>query len=384
MAEDALRREKQDHDRRMERDPDVLQAEIERLEDEIGALQSRIRGLQAEIRGMQNSLYWKITGPLRFLARRLPRLTAWGRQGVEAVKDAVATTLPKQVSRALLDNRWRVSEDIEDQITAYRHNAARRSERKIVFYTAIFGEYDNLLLPDRIDSDIDYVCFTDRARNTYGVWQMRSAPYRHPDPTRVARYIKMHPHELFPAHDIAVWLDANIILKGDVRRYIDMIQLKEGDLGLVSHPHRACFYDEAEACKQLRKDAAKALQEQVDHYRKRGLPANQPLYETGFMVVPLQSSKTREAFRLWWQQIERFSRRDQLGLAWVIHEFPGLRIIPLLPEGSSVRDHEDFAYFRHTYARALTIPDVLLRLGHVEGPTAGLPIGGTSHAAPGP
>jgi len=368
MAEDAGRKERRDRDLGIVRDPDALEAEIRRLEGEIEVLQGNIRSLQATIRGMQNSLYWKMTFPLRFLARRLPLLAAWGRQSVETVKDIAAATLPKRASSVLLSNHWHVSEEIENQIADYRSNSVRGQQRKIVLYTAIFGEYDNLLLPERIDPDIDYVCFTDRPRNTYGVWQMRSVPFRHTDPTRVARYVKMHPHELFPAHDVAVWLDANIILKGDLHKYVEMVRRKGGDLGLVSHPHRACFYDEAEACRQLKKDAAKAIQEQVDHYRAQGLAANQPLYETGFMVVPLLSGPTREAFRLWWQQIERFSRRDQLGLAWVTHKHPELRIIPLLPAGTSVRDHEDFSYYRHSYARALMVPDALLRLGTVSNP----------------
>lgn len=373
MTDDALRKDTADRGRGPDSDPALLRAEIERLEDEIRSLRASLGALQADIRGMQNSLYWRLSGPLRAVARRFPGLAAWGRQAGSALKDAAATHLPKTASRALLDNRWSVGPEIERQIAAYRQDAGRAATRRIVFYTAIFGEYDNLLLPDRIDPDIDYVCFTDRPRQTYGVWQMRSAPYRHSDPVRVARYVKMHPHELFPAHEVAVWLDANIILKGDVRAYIEAVRREHGDLGLVAHPHRACFYDEAEACRQLRKDSAKALQDQVDHYRSHGLPANQPLYETGFMVVPLQSPDTREAFRLWWEQILRFSRRDQLGLAWVTHEHRALRIVPLLPEGYSVRDHADFTYYRHSYARALAVPEVLLRLGSVAGPAGGEP-----------
>ncbi|WP_414471776.1 glycosyltransferase domain-containing protein [Microvirga sp. M2] len=368
MADEAPQQERQNQAPLHGRDPDALRAEIGRLKEEIEILQGSIRSLQSEIRGMQNSLYWKMTVPLRFLARRLPRLAAWGRQCVAGIKDALATALPKQASRTLLDNRWHVSEDIERQIAAYQHNSAHGKQRKIVLYTAIFGEYDNLLLPERIDPDIDYVCFTDRPRNTYGVWQMRAAPYQHADPTRVARYVKLHPHELFPHHEVAVWLDANIILKGDLHNYVEMIRVTGGDLGLVAHPHRPCFYDEAEACRQLGKDSAKVIQEQVDHYRARGLAANQPLYETGFMVVSLLSRATPEAFRLWWQQIERFSRRDQLGLAWVTHKHPELGIVHILPAGDSVRDHADFKYYPHSYARALIVPDMLLRLGAVTAP----------------
>ncbi|WP_201861025.1 glycosyltransferase domain-containing protein [Microvirga soli] len=290
---------------------------------------------------------------------------------LDRTKDGLATTLPKQMAQALFDNRWDVRSELEEQISAYRVTAP--PQRRIVFYTAIFGEYDNLLLPERIDPAVDYVCFTDRPRNDYGIWQMRSAPYYHPDPTRIARWIKTHPHELFPGHEVAVWLDANIILKGDIHSYIEMVESRSANLGLISHPHRACFYDEAEACKRLKKDSSKLIDKQVEDYRRAGLPQKQPLFETGFMVVPLKRHGTANALHLWWQQIERFSRRDQLGLAWVSYRCNDLHIAPLLPEGTSVRDHEDFLYFRHSFARALVIPEALLRLGRHADPSRGTP-----------
>jgi GT2 family glycosyltransferase len=289
---------------------------------------------------------------------------------LDGTKDALVAMLPKRAIAALTDNQWQVDPDTLATIEAY-HKAGRRVDRKIVFYTAIFGKYDNLLLPEIINPDIEYVCFTDRPRNDYGVWQIRSLPYYHPDPTRIARWAKTHPHELFPNHDIAVWLDANIILKGDVWKYIEQVRGGGGHLGLVSHPHRACFYEEAEACKRLKKDSAAAIDNQVDHYKRNGLPVNQPVYETGFMVVQLRRAEAVAALQMWWQQIERFSRRDQLGLAWVTHLLPDLRITPLLPTGYSVRDYGDFRYFRHVYARALIVPDELLRLGTMASPDTG-------------
>ncbi|MCB5176432.1 glycosyltransferase [Microvirga lenta] len=319
---------------------------------------------------MRSSLSHKVTSPLRALAHRVPRLAAFGRQAINSTRDALLARLPKQVAAFLTDSRWQVDPDIARMIAAHRE-ARGEGGRKIIFYTAIFGKYDNLLLPDIIDPGIDYVCFTDEPRHDYGVWQMRSVPYYHPDPTRVARWVKTHPHELFPDHEIAVWLDANIILKGDVRRYIDMVGRANGHLGLVSHPHRDCFYEEAEACKQLKKDSAAAIDRQVAHYRQNGLPPKQPIFETGFMVVRLQRPEAAAALDLWWQQIEGFSRRDQLGLAWVTHQRPDLKIVPLLPQGQSVRDHDDFRYFRHVNARALIVPEVLLQLGSKMSPDGG-------------
>lgn len=347
-----------------------LQEQVQQQRDEIAELQATIRELRSEINGLRGSLSWTVTRPLRLLARRLPGVAAGVQRNLDRAKDLLATRLPKRAAQAFFDNRWNVKDDIALQISVYRSSAPKG--RRIVFYTAIFGEYDNLLLPDRIDPDVEYVCFTDRPRNDYGVWQMRSSPYYHPDPTRIARWVKTHPHELFPTHQAAVWLDANIIFRGDVHRYIEVVRQQGAQLGLVSHPHRTCFYEEAEACKRLKKDAAKLIDLQVEHYRSAGLPLNQSLFETGFMIVLLKHQESADALHAWWQQIESFSRRDQLALAWVNYRHPALQIVPLLPQGASVRDHEDFSYFRHSFAQALKVPDILVKLGNVTDPSAGL------------
>ncbi|WP_134497456.1 glycosyltransferase domain-containing protein [Microvirga pakistanensis] len=345
----------------------LKQMEIDRQQKEVKKLQKDVRGLQAEVRRMRNSLSWSVTLPLRSIARRLPRAATLVQRGLAATKKAVMLRLSSAATAAAGDNQWQVDEKVYEKIASYREEA-NVNKRKIVIYTAIFGGYDKLLLPEHIDRDVDYVCFTDQPRNNYGVWQMRSAPYYHPDPTRIARWVKTHPHELFPDHDVAVWLDANIVLKGNLNKYIEMVLLEGAHLGFVPHPHRECFYEEAEACKRLGKDSESIIDQQVDHYRRHGLPPHQPLFETGFMVVRLGNPTTTAALYSWWQQLEQFSRRDQLGLAWVIHHLPGLRIVPLLPQGASVRDHDDFNYFRHTSSRVLKIPNKLLQLGQVVGP----------------
>ncbi|WP_262029306.1 hypothetical protein, partial [Microvirga sp. Mcv34] len=49
-----------------------LHVQIERQREEIAVLQATVRRLQAEVRGLQGSLSWKVTRPLRALARGLP------------------------------------------------------------------------------------------------------------------------------------------------------------------------------------------------------------------------------------------------------------------------------------------------------------------------
>lgn len=310
----------------------------------------------------------KLMKSLQSLSGRFSHLAAAVRRVLSAAKDTAIICLPRRVVQILAGNRWQVREDIKDQVAAYR-TSSRKGKRKIVLYTAVFGDVDTLLLPDIIDPEIDYICYTDRPRNDYGVWQLRSVPYSHSDRTRIARYVKMHPHRLFPAHEVAAWIDANILLKGDIRKYVELVRGAGAQIGLIAHPDRDCFYEEVEACKRFGKDKAVIIDAQADHYRANGLPHKQPLYETGFMVVQLQDAQAIAALQLWWRQIEQFSRRDQLSLSWVTHQMPELNIVSLLPRGSSVRNHEDFRYYRHSYARALMVPKVVERLGAISAPT---------------
>ncbi len=309
----------------------------------------------------------RVQKPMQCFSSWFSRLADASRRVLSTAKDTTIICMPRTVVQIVAGNRWQVREDIEDQVAAYRLSC-RKGRRKMVLYTAAFGDADPLLLPDIIDPDVDYICYTDRPRNDYGVWQLRSAPYSHSDRTRIARYVKMHPHQLFPTHEVAVWIDANILLKGDIQKYIEMVRGVGAQMGLIAHPDRNCFYEEVEACKRFGKDRAGIIDAQANNYRANGLPYKQPLYETGFMVVQLQDAKSIAALQLWWQQIEQFSRRDQLGLSWVTHQMPELNIISLLPRGSSVRNHEDFRYYRHSYARALIVPKVVERLGSVSHP----------------
>ena len=336
-----------------------------------GEADKQVQKLEAEVKQMRNSLSWKVGWPMRYAARRFPRIAALVSRMLHALINVSKPLLPSEVANHLVfSDKWSLPEEIVTQIEKYR-KSPETGKRKIVLFTAIFGEYDKLLLPERIESDVDYVCFTDQPRNNYGVWQIRAAPYYHPDPTRIARYVKTHPHELFPDHDIAVWIDANIILRADIHKYIDLIRQNRKIIGLILHPLRNCFYEEAKVCQRLRKDKFSIINAQVEEYRQQGVRHGAGLFETNFMVVFLEDKRIHEIFDLWWQQIERFSRRDQLALCLVAHK-KHLMVETLLSEGKSVRDHEDFHYFLHDDLHGMVIPHILLQLGQDQDPLTGL------------
>ncbi len=364
----------------------VSEAGIKRLQAEYSkqkkVSEADIKRLQAQIKIIQRSYSWRLTKPLRAASQRFPHagaavigtlrgLIPFGRGTVNT--DSAPTLLPSErtVSAELLPSEWTVSADIGEKIRKYQISP-NKGRRKIVFYTAVFGDYDTLLLPESIDEDIDYVCFTDRPRDTYGVWQMRASPYYHSDPTRIARYIKTHPHQLFPGYHFAIWLDANIVPRGDLQEYIDMLRLENTSFGLVPHPHRDCFYQEADACKLRRKDNPSVIDAQVDFYRKNGLGEYAGLFETGFMVIRMADEAVSLVFRTWWQEIEKFSRRDQMGLVWALSRSE-IQVSHLLPKGVSVREDDDFVYYTHEECQQLRVPAQLLQLAQIKNPLDDVP-----------
>lgn len=92
---------------------------------------------------------------------------------------------------------------------------------RIVFYTAIAGEYSRLLPPARLMPGARYVCFSDSPKPTYGIWAIRPLPKTFAESPRWAsRWCKLHPHELFPDAEVVIWLDGNIVISGDMEAYI--------------------------------------------------------------------------------------------------------------------------------------------------------------------
>ncbi|MDD2564680.1 MAG: class I SAM-dependent methyltransferase, partial [Salinivirgaceae bacterium] len=81
------------------------------------------------------------------------------------------------------------------------YNSQKNSRKaKVVVYTAIIGGYDIPIIPETIVNEWDYVLFTETEILGEHVFEIRKSTYQDGDPTRVARYIKTHPHEFFPKH----------------------------------------------------------------------------------------------------------------------------------------------------------------------------------------
>lgn len=193
---------------------------------------------------------------------------------------------------------------------------------KIAVYTAIFGNKDKIKSPINLSkiNQIDYFIITDNKENQSGIYEVIYREDIYSDITKNARYYKIFGIAAFEKYDYVIWHDANLqILHDKIPDLIDA--LKNKSMATFSHPIRTCFYDEAIACIQDKKEEPLTLFKQVFRYFRKRVPINSGLYETSILVRN-NRIKNLEFNELWWKEIKKFSRRDQIALSYALYKYP--------------------------------------------------------------
>ena len=224
----------------------------------------------------------------------------------------------------------------------------QRAPRRIVIYTAVAGGYDNLQPPLVRPPNCDFVAFSDQPLQVDG-WQIRPFNYLHHDPTRSARFVKLHPHVYFADYDHSIWVDGNIGIRGDIREFCARLT-DESPLGIFVHPLRDCVYVEANECIKRNKDHAQIITRQVERYRESGFPKKAGMWETNVLARRHNDPACVALMTAWWREMEIGSRRDQLSLPIVVKQL-GAVIAPLSDRGEDARNHPLITLTRHPAER---------------------------------
>ena len=237
------------------------------------------------------------------------------------------------------------SKDPGQQEAALLAHRNYQGVRDTVICTALAGEYDTLTLPEEINPTYEYVCFSDRPLADLGLWKILPFTYQHADNTRRCRYVKTHLHTYFPEDQRILWIDCNILIRGDLDGYFEKLERSQALVAAVEHPKRRSILEEARECKRLKKDQGSVIDQQVARYTEAAFNPSR-IAETGLLFFRGWPLKLQQALDLWWTEIESFSKRDQLSFQYALHT-AGVEWLPLLAEGYSTRNHPDFAFFEH-------------------------------------
>lgn len=218
----------------------------------------------------------------------------------------------------------------------------KNRKSKIIIYTAITGNYDNLIQHKHISMDFDYVCFTDQEIKNPGIWKIDKLKNIDIDDTRKARYHKIFPNKILSKYDYSIWIDANIDVLDDSLEKSILNLIKENALiGVVPHFERNCIYQEGKACIDIEKESSEIVLQQMAFLKKENYPKNNGLYETNILFRKHNEKLIFDTMDDWWQMVKKFSKRDQLSFNYVLWKN---NLVPnmLLSKNARLTDSFDF------------------------------------------
>ncbi len=218
-------------------------------------------------------------------------------------------------------------------------------KKKIIIYTAIMGDKDELIEPSFVSLDCDYVCFSDINRES-NIWQVIKKDFDPiGDKVRSARKYKILTHKYFPDYDYSIWVDGNLEIKHDLVELIDQY-LSDANFATFDHANyksnpahnklqalvnyfkrdykfvRHCVYEEAEALIEMNKqgvykDDEQKIRKQMARYRTEAYPENNSILQSAILVRRHNESDVVRTAEDWWTEIVNGSRRDQLSFNYV-------------------------------------------------------------------
>lgn len=185
---------------------------------------------------------------------------------------------------------------------------------KKVIYTAIMGDYDSVKTPAVVDSGVEYILFTDNPKLKSEVWNVKCIPSTGLPPRKLARKVKLRPDLYLPQDtEKSIWID------GSMHQVASFKPLFNEDIDFITviHPQRDCVYEEAKACVNFNKISPDAAEEQMQFYRDKNYPKNGGMIDSS-MLVRKHTDAIFSLGKMWYEQIENFTVRDQLGFPWAI------------------------------------------------------------------
>jgi len=188
---------------------------------------------------------------------------------------------------------------------------------KLLVYTALFGDYDDLIDPKEKYEGCDFICFTDQHHLTSDIWDIKLIEKCDLPPNLMNRKYKILPHLYLSKYEQSLYLDANImVLKNPLE--LANKYLIEYDIAMPKHFERNCLYEEAKECVILGKSKFGQTIKQIGEYQKKGFPQNYGLGENNILLRKHNSENVIKLMNDWWNELLTHTHRDQLSFAYVL------------------------------------------------------------------
>ena len=219
---------------------------------------------------------------------------------------------------------------------------------KKVIYTAIFGNKDTLKDPLYHNQDFDYICFTDDKELKSSIWNIVYSEPISKDPVRSAKVFKVKPHQYLSEYDLSVWVDGNFLICSDVNDFLNNFGEQANILTFQHDQGRNCIYDESQVVIEYDKDDPEIINKQMEKYRADGFPTNAGLTANSILTRRHNEQDVIDMMNMWWEEIEQFSRRDQLSFYYCKWKL-STKMFMLRYPNYNIRVNKWFRWLPHNY-----------------------------------
>lgn len=163
-----------------------------------------------------------------------------------------------------------------------------------------------------------HICFTDQDL-TSTLWEIKKVPLINNDPVKTARYYKIMFHKHIET-EFSLWIDATFVININLTRWWRRFK---SPFTTVLHPFDDCIYTDIISCMKGRKDDPGRLARQYAHYEDIGVPKNNGLISSGILMRQ-NDPRVRLICETWWEQVEKWSCRDQVAFGYAQWKHPGV------------------------------------------------------------
>lgn len=192
-----------------------------------------------------------------------------------------------------------------------------------------------------IDSKAPFADDSHPQISVAGRWNIVHHALRIPgDSPRSSRAVKVLCPDPLWDYDITVWVDNRVRLKVGVEELVDRFLPDDADMAIPLHSFHQTLQDEFDRLLKIRFDDPRRIREQravYAHYAPHLL--KQPVYWTA-ILIRRNNAAVRSLNKQWWEQILRYSRRDQLSFPLSREAVPELTLAPFAIDNYSSDVHE--------------------------------------------
>ncbi len=181
---------------------------------------------------------------------------------------------------------------------------------KVLIYTSIFGDYDDLKNHVEQNIDCDFLHF--------------SAPHEElgDNPRLQSKYYKILPHRLLGngmGYDYTIWIDGSIRIESPNFAEYFVSQAKDS-WAMFKHSWRDCLFQEIAEAHSMAKYADQPMIEQGQAYMDDGMPFNAGLYSCGMICRNAKNLEVMALGEMWWREILKWGIKDQVSLPYVLRK----------------------------------------------------------------